>query len=272
MSKELATTQGSAIVQPKGWKGLIEPELIKFSPMFLKVAPKQFGGSINRLNNCFNVAARKTPALLECELKSIVLSLAQSAAIGILPNTPTNQAYLIPYGKECQLQISYPGLITLAMRTGVVASVKGVAVYKNDFFEIHEGSEAKVVHRPAVTNRGGDADIIGAYGIIFFKDGPSQFRWLDRDQLDKRRAMSKGKSGPWFDWYKEMVEKTGVKYVLRQCSLSDSDSSERLMLAVNHDDRSSIGEPIDATPLDGFDELTAPASSMGTLAEKAAAQ
>ncbi|MEG7772338.1 hypothetical protein U2088_15490, partial [Listeria monocytogenes] len=87
---------------------------------------------------------------------------------------------------------------------------------------------------------------------------------------DKRRAMSKGAKGPWFDWFPEMCDKTGVKYVLRQCSLSDSDNSERLMAAVNHDDRSSIGEPIDATLLEGFEDLAAPASSMGTLAEKAA--
>ena len=261
----------AALVQPQvsKWSGLFKPELIKATPMLVKVAPKQFGQNIERLINCFNVASRKTPALLDCEPRSVVLALAQAASIGILPNTPTNRAYLIPYKAECQLQISYPGLIELANRTGLVASVKGVAVYKSDVFEIHEGSEAKIIHRPAIVNRGTDDDIIGAYGLIRFRSGESQFRWLDRAALDKRRAMSKGKSGPWFDWYKEMCDKTGVKYVLRQCSLSDSDESERLMMAVNHDDRASLNEPIDVTPLDGFEEFAAPASTGGSLAERA---
>lgn len=253
------------------WSGLFKPELVKATPMLVKVAPKQFGNSIERLINCFNVASRRTPALLDCDPKSVVLALAQAAAIGILPNTPTNRAYLIPYKTECQLQVSYPGLIELANRTGLVASVKGVAVYKSDEFDIFEGSEARVHHKPAIVNRGTDDDIIGAYGMIKFRSGETQFRWLDRVQLDKRKAMSKGKSGPWFDWYKEMTEKTGVKYVLRQCSLSDSDESERLMMAVNHDDRASLNEPIDATSLEGFEELAAPTSTAGSLAEKAGA-
>lgn len=239
--------------------------------MLAKIAPKQFEQHIPRLITCFNVAARKTPALLDCDPKSVVLALAQSAAIAIFPNTPTNRAYLIPYKTECQLQVSYPGLIELAMRTGLVASVKGVAVYKSDEFDIFEGSEARIHHKPAIVNRGTDEDIIGAYGVIKFRSGETQFRWLDRTQLDKRRAMSKGKTGPWFDWYKEMTEKTGVKYVLRQCSLSDSDESERLMMAVNHDDRASLNEPIDATPLDGFEEYATPVSTAGSLAEKASA-
>lgn len=257
--------------QPSKWSGIIKPELERAAPMLVKIAPKRFGEHIPRLITCFNVASRKTPALLECEPKSIVLALAQSAAIGLFPNTPTNRAYLIPYGKECQLQISYPGLIELAMRTGLVSSVKGVAVYKADVFEIHEGSESMIVHRPATSGRGGDADIIGAYGMIKFRNGESQFRWLDRDALEKRRAMSKGKTGPWFDWYKEMTEKTGIKYTLRQCSLSDSDETERLMMGVSHDDRSTLNEPIDATPLEGFDEFAAPASAVGSLAQQAGA-
>ncbi len=253
------------------WSGIIKPELEKASPMLAKIAPKEFGQHIPRLITCFNVAARKTPQLLECDPKSIVLALAQSAAIGIFPNTPANRAYLIPYKTECQLQIGYPGLIELAMRTGLVANVKGVAVYKNDVFDMYEGSDPKIVHKPALFNRGGDADIIGAYGLVKFRNGESQFRWLDRDALEKRRAMafSKGEKGPWKDWFKEQCEKTGIKYTLRQCSLSDSDETDRLMSAVNHDDRASSNEPIDVSTLDGFDEFAAPASTVGSLAEKA---
>lgn len=274
MSNLVQAAQSTNIQAPTSkWDGTIKPVLLKASPMLSKVAPKHFSESIPRLIQCFNVASRKTPALLECDPKSIVLSLAQSAAIGIFPNTPANRAYLIPYKKECTLQISYPGLIELAMRTGLVAGVKGVAIYRNDEFDWQEGSVPKIVHRPSLLKRGGDEDIIGAYGLIQFRSGETQFRVLTLDDIKKRQAMAfaKGESGPWKDWYREMVEKTGIKYTLRQCSLSDSDETDRLMAAVNHDDRASSNEPIDVTTLDGFEEFAAPASTAGSLAEKAGA-
>lgn len=263
-------TQGMVVQGVSPWRDIIKPELVKAEPMLARLAPTNFQKQIPRLVTALLAATKKTPAILECDPKTIVLALAQCASIGIIPNSPTNHAYLIPYGKELTLQLSYPGLIELAQRSQRVSKVRGVAVYRADKFVIHEGTEDRIVHEIATENRGTDADIIGAYGVIHYRNGSVQFRWLDREAIEKRRAMSKssGKSdSPWNKWYKEMCEKTAVKYVLKQCALSDDDDSEVLMRAVAHDD----GEPIDVSAhYDmGNDSAPEPASVAGSLAAQA---
>ena len=265
------STQGMVVQGISPWRDVIKPELVKAEPMLARLAPTNFQKQIPRLVTALLAATKKTPQILECDPKTIVLALAQCASIGIVPNTPTNHAYLIPYGKELTLQLSYPGLIELAQRSQRVSKVRGVAVYRADKFVIHEGTDDRIIHEPALENRGTDADIIGAYGVIKYRDGSVQFRWLDRDAIEKRRAMSKSSNNndsPWKKWYKEMAEKTAVKYVLKQCALSDDDDSEVLMKAVAHDD----GEPIDVSAHydignDSLPESTAVAGSLAAQAQ-----
>lgn len=254
--------------QIKPWNDVLLPELTRASGMLQKIS-KFAPADVQKLITCVQAAARKTPELFGCEPSSIALALTQAAAIRLFPNTPANHAYLIPYGKECQLQVSYPGMIMLAKRTGLVSSVKGVAVYEADVFDLEEGTSPKIVHKPALRKRGGDNDIIGAYGLIQLRDGSVQFRWLDREAIDKRRAMSKAKNSPWNTWFKEMTEKTAIKYVLKQCDLSNEDG-ERLMLAVHNDDRQEAGEAPDLPFVDGAEDLLPPTTSVkGSLAERA---
>jgi len=265
-------SESTAIVQAQAntWKGALEPELFRARGM-LQRASKFSEEDTARLITCVQIAARKAPKLLLCEPKSVALAVAQAASLRIFPNTPVNHAYLIPYGKECQFQISYPGLIVLAKRTGLVSVAKATAVYASDFFELEEGTNPKVTHRPALRNRGGDKDIIGAYGLVQYKDGSTQFRWMNRDDLDKRRAMSKGADGadsPWNKWFKEMCEAKALKYTLRQCDMSNEDG-ERLMIAVNNDDRQEAGEPIDVSYIEGAEDLAPATAAPKGLAERA---
>lgn len=253
-------------------RALVKAEIVKATGMLTRVAPKPFQSQLERLTTCFHVASRKTPALLDCEPRSIVLALAMASSIGILPNTPANHADLIPYGSECQLQLRYGGLIYLAERTGFVATARGVTVYEADFFEMDEGTAPRIVHRPATKNRGTDANIIGAYGIVEMSNGKSQFRWLDRDALEKRKAKSQGggTKGPWKDWFKEMCDKSGVKYVMKQVPIGN-DAGERLMRAIEHDDRTDVGLPMETADLEGFDDSEPMSPIKGSLAEKAGA-
>ena len=46
------------------------------------------------------------------------------------------------------------GLLDLAYRSGEVSTVMAQVVYENDEFEYSFGLEPKLVHRPALENRG----------------------------------------------------------------------------------------------------------------------
>lgn len=64
-------------------------------------------------------ALNTTPKLQECTQMSFLAALMNAAQLGLEPNTPLGQAYLIPFNNkgtmECQFQIGYKGLIDLGL-------------------------------------------------------------------------------------------------------------------------------------------------------------
>ena len=62
----------------------------------------------------------KTPALLECDQKTLIGAVIEAAQLGLEPDGITGHAYLVPYGKKCQLIPGYKGLIRLARQSGEV--------------------------------------------------------------------------------------------------------------------------------------------------------
>lgn len=112
------------------------PEIKKALPSVM--SPERFARiALSALNN--------TPQLQACTPMSFLAALLNSAQLGLEPNTPLGQAYLIPYknhGKlECQFQIGYKGLIDLAYRNGQMQTIQAQAVYENDEFFYEYGVE-----------------------------------------------------------------------------------------------------------------------------------
>ena len=60
------------------------------------------------------IALSSNPKLQECSPQSFLGAMMQAAQLGVEPNTPLGQAYLIPYRNhgilECQFQLGYKGL------------------------------------------------------------------------------------------------------------------------------------------------------------------
>ena len=67
-----------------------------------------------RFARIVTTAVTNNPKLAECTPQSFVGAMLNSAQLGLEPNTALGQAYLIPYGRQCQFQIGYRGLIDLA--------------------------------------------------------------------------------------------------------------------------------------------------------------
>ena len=67
-------------------------------------------------------ALSTNPKLAETTPQSFLGAMMTAAQLGVEPNTPLGQAYLIPYRNkgvmECQFQLGYKGLIDLAYRSG----------------------------------------------------------------------------------------------------------------------------------------------------------
>lgn len=189
---------------------------------FAKALPKVI--TPERFTRIALTALSSNPKLSECSRNSFLGALMQAAQLGVEPNTPLGQAYLIPFHNnnkkvmECQFQLGYKGMIDLCYRSGEIASVQAHVVYENDKFEYELGLEPKLSHIPAADNRGKP---IYVYATFRLKNGGYGFEVMsmsDAKEHGKRYSKTYG-SGPWQTNFEEMAKKTVLKKVLKYAPL-----------------------------------------------------
>ena len=110
----------------------LEPEIRRALPAVL--TPERFTRmALSAVNN--------TPALAECTPMSFIAALMNAAQLGLEPNTPLGQAYMIPYKNkgilECQFQLGYKGMIDLAYRTGQIQMIQAQVVREYEIGRAH---------------------------------------------------------------------------------------------------------------------------------------
>ena len=198
-----------------------------------------------RFQNLVLTAVKSTPELMECfgtrqgEV-SILLAVRQAAAIGLEPNTPLQEAWLLPRKNqgvmEAQLMIGYKGLLKLARRSGLVRSVRAEVVHEMDDFHYQLGLNPDIHHVPATGNRG---ELSHVYAVLDYKDGAQDFRVLDKAEVERHRAKSDSwrnerarPYSPWTVWPEAMWRKTALRAVLAMAPLTADDAS-----AIERDER-----------------------------------
>ena len=148
----------------------------------------------------------------------------QAAQLGVEPNTPIGQAYLIPYynknkgALECQFQLGYKGMTDLAYRSGQVSLIQAHTVHEHDEFEYQFGLDPKLEHKPARTNRGSP---IYYYAMFKTKDGGYGFEVMSFEEVSEhaKRYSKAYNSGPWKTNFDEMAKKTVLKRCLKYAPL-----------------------------------------------------
>lgn len=197
-------------------KGLTLYDLIKAQEPAIKRALSQ-QISFERFSRICMTAVRQNPKLQQCNPMSFLGALMQSAQLGLEPNTPLGQAYIIPYGKEATFQIGYQGLLDLAYRTNQYKSIYAVAVYENDHFEYEEGLFRKLEHKPSMKPEG---EPIYYYAVYHLINGGYGFAVMSRDEIINHRnkysaAAKSGRSSPWDTDFDSMAKKTVLKQALK---------------------------------------------------------
>lgn len=91
-------------------------------------------------------AFRRNPKLAECDPRSVLAAVIQSAQLGLEPDT-LGRSYFVPYKTECQFIPGWKGLVDLVNRAGN-ASVWTGAVYEGDEFDYALGDKPFIQHRP----------------------------------------------------------------------------------------------------------------------------
>lgn len=149
--------------------------------------------------------------------QSVVNAVTNIAAIGISLNPAKKQAYLVPRDGKICLDISYIGLMDLAMNTGAIRWAQSELVYTSDNFALN-GFDKPPTHsyNPFSKDRG---EVIGVYVVVKTADGDYLTETMSVDEVNAIRDrssawkawISKQKSCPWVTDWGEMAKKTCVK-------------------------------------------------------------
>ena len=169
-------------------------------------------------------AVSTNPALGSCTPQSFLGAMMSAAQLGLEPNTPLGQAYILPYKNkgilEAQFQLGYKGLIDLAYRSGEVELVQAHVVYENDKFEWEYGLEPKLTHIPASKNRG---EAVQVYAMFKTKSGGYGFEVMSMEDVkihaEKYSKAYSSAFSPWKTNFEEMAKKTVLKKCLKYAPL-----------------------------------------------------
>jgi recombination protein RecT len=209
----------------------------------------------DRFVRAAKTALLANPDIAQCEVNSIFSGLLKSAQDGLLPDG--REAALVKFGDKAQYLPMVAGFRKIAAESGWQLISK--IVYAADSFEHEEGLDPKLVHHPA---RPGDerGEIVAAYAIGRKVGQPVLFEVMDKAEIDKVRAVSRAKGGPWADWYERMAEKTVARRLFAKLPLGDRERARRVLEASALDPAESTAllygpvreltpaPPVDVTP------------------------
>lgn len=243
ISKAAAAKTTSVSTPQKTMKDLIksmEGEISKALPS--AITPERFTRMVLS-------AISSNPKLAECTPKSFLAAMMNAAQLGLEPNTPMGQAYLIPYKNkgvmEIQFQIGYKGLIDLAYRSDVTI-IQAHEVCENDEFEYELGLDPVLKHKPALTDRG---DVILYYATFKTKNGGYGFEVMSVDDI-KKHASKYSQSfnssySPWTSNFDEMAKKTVIKKCLKYAPLKSEFAKQ---ISTDETIKTNISEDMYAEP------------------------
>lgn len=211
--------------------GTAMPSLAQLLPAHVKA---------DRMLRVITSAVSKTPELLICSPKSVVLAAAQAFALGLEPNTALGLGYLVPFKGECSFIPGYRGLQRLAVQSGEVQIVQARSVYKRDAFEVHYGTNPRIDHSPYL--EGDPGPLVAVYAVAIMKSGVHAFDVMTISAINAVRERSKASNnGPWATDFDEMAKKTVIRRLCKTLPLSE----EKLAKALEHQARAEGGEAPD---------------------------
>lgn len=213
--------------------GLIE----KLTPQIEKALPKHI--TPDRMARLALTAIRQNQKLQQIASDnptSILASVMIASQLGLEPNTPLGQCYIIPYGAQAQFQIGYKGILDLAHRSQQFKRISAYAVDEADEFTYQYGMEPTLHHVPARKPTG---NAVYYYAVYELTNGGKDFKVWSREAVDvhakqySQAYKAQKKDSPWFTAFDQMAKKTVLIDLLRYAP-----KSIEMQTAVQYDNAS----------------------------------
>ena len=221
-SDQLAAAVGAPsapVAKPKTKAPVIVQQVLsdQFKKQLALAVPKHLNA--DRMARIAATEVRKNKALLNTEPTSFLGSVMQAAQLGLEPGSALGQAYLVPYGNQCQLIIGYKGMIDLARRSGQVLSLNAYAVREGDDFSFQLGLKPDIHHVPSLEADRIKKPITYVYAVATLQGGGYQFEVMSRAEVEAVRAKAKSKN-IWNTYFEEMAKKTVIRRLFKYLPVS----------------------------------------------------
>lgn len=212
-------TASAPVAKPKSKAPEIVQKVLSdnFKKQLALAVPKHLNA--DRMARIAATEVRKNPALMRTEPTSFLGSVMQAAQLGLEPGSALGQAYLVPYGNQCQLIIGYKGMIDLARRSGQVLSLNAYAVREGDDFNFQLGLKPDIHHVPSLEADRIKKPITYVYAVATLKGGGYQFEVMSRAEVEAVRAKAKSKN-IWNSYFEEMAKKTVIRRLFKYLPVS----------------------------------------------------
>lgn len=224
MASGATTTETTALAKPdNSLLGLLASPDVQ--AQIAKVATKHL--TPEKLMRIVTTEVKKTPALAECSIASVMNCVMEAARLGLQPGGALGQFYIVPFKGVATPIVGYRGFITLARRSGKIRRLEAHVVYEADVFKVRFGTDPGLTHIPSMKAERGD--IVAAYMVVQMEGEAIQVEVMTREDILAIRDRSRAsKNGPWVTDFAEMCRKTVVR---RGCKYLPMDTEEAEPLA-----------------------------------------
>ena len=172
--------------------------------------------------------------LAECAPYTVQNAVINVASVGLTLNPADGYAYLVPeYNKatnqkECQLRISFKGLVKVATDSGAISWVKAEIVKEKDVFKYLGVSKEPTHEMEPFGDRG---ETVGVYCVAKTNDGEYLVDTMPKVEIDQIRSCAKFDT-VWKQWYDEMAKKAIIKRASKQWPRTDKSGVMNAAVAV----------------------------------------
>lgn len=207
MSNALSIIQGTIEQARAGFMSVLTDRSLNFE--------REAGFAIQILS-----AKEYTLSVAKKNPQSVIDSVTNVAAIGVSLNPAKKQAYLVPRNGNICLDISYIGLLDLAIASGSIMWGQSELVRQNDVFQLNGFDKLPTHNFNPFAKMDDRGPVVGVYVVVKTRDGDYLTTCMSIDEVHAIRDRSEGwkafkagsiKSTPWSTDEGEMTKKTVIK-------------------------------------------------------------
>ena len=175
--------------------------------------PKSFNRErfVQNALSCLN----DNPQLQKVNKAQLLQGLMKSAYMGL--DCMNKEVYLIPYGSNLNVQISYTGMAKFCKKYAIreINDISSHIVREGDTFESGiKDNKPYINFTPKPFN---NAEIVGCFAVVYYKDGGIDYEVMTTEEINGvRNSYSKQANGStWKNSWSEMARKTVLRRLMK---------------------------------------------------------